>query len=72
VAEWKPPHRLAEIARVREMTGIRKRPRDPAQLAKFIVDVATGQVEDREPTPRGTGQGPRCRRPWQERRRRTG
>ena len=23
-----------------------KRPRDPAQLAKFIVDVATGEVED--------------------------
>jgi hypothetical protein len=23
-----------------------KRPRDPAQLAKFIIDVATGQVED--------------------------
>jgi len=28
---------------------MKKRPRDPAQLAKFIVDVATGQVEDREP-----------------------
>ncbi len=26
-----------------------KRPRDPAQLAKFIVDVATGEVEDRKP-----------------------
>lgn len=23
-----------------------KRPRDPAQLAKFIVDLATGEVED--------------------------
>src|SRR6266446_3682343 len=23
-----------------------KRPRDPAQLAKLIVDIATGQVED--------------------------
>lgn len=32
-----------------------KRPRDPAQLAKFIVDVATGQVEDREPTPEEQG-----------------
>ena len=29
----------------------RKRPRDPAQLAKLVVDIATGQVEDREPTP---------------------
>ena len=25
-----------------------KRPRDPAQLAKFIVDVATGEIENRE------------------------
>jgi len=28
---------------------MRKRPRDPAQLAKFIVDVATGDVEDTDP-----------------------
>jgi hypothetical protein len=28
-----------------------KRPRDPAQLAKLIVDIATGEVEDRDPTP---------------------
>lgn len=27
----------------------RKRPRDPAQLAKFVIDVATGEVEDKEP-----------------------
>src|SRR5215203_7435960 len=26
-----------------------KRPRDPAQLAKLIVDIATGEVEDRDP-----------------------
>jgi hypothetical protein len=26
----------------------RKRPRDPNQLAKAIVDIATGQLEDRE------------------------
>ena len=25
-----------------------KRPRDPVQLGKLIVDIATGQVEDRE------------------------
>lgn len=25
----------------------RKRPRDPSQLAKLIVDIATGQAEDR-------------------------
>lgn len=31
------------------MTERRKpRPRDPVQLGKLIVDIATGQVEDRE------------------------
>lgn len=29
-----------------------KRPRDPNALAKSIVDIATGQVEDREPAPK--------------------
>jgi hypothetical protein len=32
-----------------------KRPRDPAQFAKLIVDIATGEVEDREPTPEEQG-----------------
>ena len=36
----------------------RKRPRDPAQLAKLIVDIATGEVEDREPTPEEKGKDP--------------
>lgn len=31
------------------MTDKPKRPRDASQLAKFIVDVATGEVEDKEP-----------------------
>ena len=35
-----------------------KRPRDPAQLAKFIVDVATGEREDRTPTPEEQGKDP--------------
>ena len=35
-----------------------KRPRDPAQLAKRIVDIATGEVEDREPTPEEQGKDP--------------
>ena len=26
-----------------------KRPRDPFQLAKLIVDISTGQVEDKNP-----------------------
>jgi hypothetical protein len=28
-----------------------KRPRDPAQLAKLIVDIATGEVEDTKRDP---------------------
>lgn len=28
---------------------MKKRPRDPLQLAKLIGDIATGQVEDRDP-----------------------
>jgi hypothetical protein len=35
-----------------------KRPRDPNQLTKLIVDIATGQVEDREPTPEEQGKDP--------------
>jgi hypothetical protein len=26
-----------------------KRPRDPSQLGKLIVDIATGQADDRAP-----------------------
>jgi hypothetical protein len=36
----------------------RKRPRDPAQLAKLVVDIATGQVEDRPPSPEEQGKDP--------------
>ncbi len=35
-----------------------KRPRDTNQLAKFIVDVATGECEDRAPTPEEEGKDP--------------
>ena len=35
----------------------RKRPRDPAQLAKFIVDVATGEIEDRGAAPKRAAAG---------------
>jgi hypothetical protein len=31
-------------------TTRKKRPRDPVQLGKLIVEIATGQVEDREDT----------------------
>ena len=32
-----------------------KRPRDPAQLAKLIIDIASGEVEDRDQTPEEQG-----------------
>jgi hypothetical protein len=40
------------------MTKHPRRPRDPAQLAKLIVDIATGEVEDRQPTPEEQGKDP--------------
>lgn len=44
------------VARWENEGGARKkRPRDAAQLAKLIVDIATGEVEDREPTPEERG-----------------
>ena len=36
----------------------RKRPRDSNQLAKSIVDIATGEVEDRKPAPEEQGKDP--------------
>jgi hypothetical protein len=37
---------------------VKKRPRDPAQLAKLMIDIASGEVEDREPTPEEQGKNP--------------
>jgi hypothetical protein len=36
----------------------RKRPRDPNQLGKLVVDIATGEVNDRPPTPEEQGKDP--------------
>lgn len=36
----------------------RRRPRDPAQLAKLIVDIATGDVQEPEPRAIDTGKNP--------------
>ncbi len=36
---------------IQGMTDKRKRPRDTSQLAKVVVDIATGQIEDREIVP---------------------
>jgi hypothetical protein len=40
------------------MSDHRKRPRDPSQLAKLIVDIAAGEIEDRKPTPAEEGKNP--------------
>jgi hypothetical protein len=40
------------------MTKPRKRPRDFSQAAKMVVDIASGQVEDRPPTPEEQGKDP--------------
>jgi hypothetical protein len=40
------------------MAPYRKRPRDFSQAAKLVVDIATGQIEDRPPTPEEQGKDP--------------
>jgi hypothetical protein len=40
------------------MTKHAKRPRDFNQAAKLVVDIASGEVEDREPTPEEQGKDP--------------
>ncbi len=40
------------------MPNRKKRPRDFAQRAKMIVDIAAGEIEDREPTPEEQGKDP--------------
>lgn len=35
-----------------------KRPRDPNQLAKSIIDIATGEKPDRDPAPEEEGKDP--------------
>jgi hypothetical protein len=35
-----------------------KRPRDPNQLAKFVIDVATGARDDGQPKPAESGKNP--------------
>jgi hypothetical protein len=38
--------------------SLRRRPRDPNQLGKLVIDIATGEVEDRPPTPEERGKDP--------------
>ena len=37
--------------------ALRKRPRDPNQLGKLVVDIATGQVEDQSEMHEGPRRG---------------
>ena len=48
-----------------------KRPRDTNQLAKLMVDILTGQVEDREPMPANEGAAARGRLGGQARKKAT-
>ena len=43
---------------------MKKRPRDPNQLGKLIVDIAVGEIEDRRPTPEEQGNKRPCGCPW--------
>jgi hypothetical protein len=36
----------------------KKRPRDPNQLGKMIVDISVGEMEDRAQQPRNRGKTP--------------
>jgi hypothetical protein len=42
------------------MTKHAKRPRDLNQWAKRMVDIATGEASDREPTPEEQGKDPQA------------
>jgi hypothetical protein len=59
---WQEVPALAAIglpAHIERMAAKRpKRPRDPSQLGKFIVGVATGEIQDRELTPEEQGKNP--------------
>ena len=46
------------------MTERRKRPRDPAQLAKLIVDIATGEVKEYVSLRQRSAGKTLARQPW--------
>jgi hypothetical protein len=56
---WKKPISffVACISMPKVPTGV-KRPRDTNQLAKRMVDILTGEVDDSEPTPEEQGKDP--------------
>jgi hypothetical protein len=51
------PHGKGHIASMAESTR-KKRPRDPNQLGKMIVDISVGEVEDRGLTAEEQGKDP--------------
>ena len=40
------------------MAQDRRKPRDFSQAAKLAIDIATGRIEDRPPTPEEQGKDP--------------
>ena len=48
----------ADPCHIEGMVKHPKRPRDISQLAKHVIAIATGEVEDREPTPEEQGKDP--------------
>jgi hypothetical protein len=40
------------------MAPLARRPKDFVQAAKLVIDIASGQVEDRAPTPEEQGKDP--------------
>ena len=45
------------------MTGYRKRPRDPAQLAKRMIDIASGNAREDEQPKKANRRNNRTKRP---------
>ncbi|HKN30783.1 MAG TPA: RNA-binding protein [Roseiarcus sp.] len=54
---WIDNHSAAWLQKLEAAYNV-KRPRDTNQLGKLMVDILTGQVEDREPTPEERGVDP--------------
>ena len=45
------------------MTGYRKRPRDPAQLAKRMIEIASGNAREDEQPKKANRRNKRTKRP---------
>jgi hypothetical protein len=51
----KQTHECAATISETQMSSRMKRPADFARRAKMIIDIATGEIDDREPTPEEQG-----------------